>query len=222
MQAPNRIVIFDSRVHGSIAGYETLDLGTLGGLTAVPADINDLGQIVGGSPVVDPQGGDDFGQHGFNHAFLWQNGVMRDLGALPGDRGSSAQRINNDRVIAGSSWWADYATSGGAVWANRGALRLEPPPFYDERVKAAAIAINSAGDVLWNRSGEHRTMSVLQRHGDASGQQLRDGYSVAGLAMNNQDQIVGVYSYNPPGAPGDVLFFRGFLVQSAREHSAFP
>jgi probable HAF family extracellular repeat protein len=210
-QAPNSIVIFDPTARGTIAGYETLDLGTLGGLTAIPNDINDLGQIVGSTPVVDAPIGDDFGQHGFDHAFLWQNGSMRDLGVLPGDRGSSAQRINAGGVIAGSSWWANYASSGGAVWANGGAMRLAPPPMYDDRIDAHAVAINSAGDVLWNRFGENRASSVLQRHGDVSGEEVREGYSVSGGALNDRDQIVGVYSYHPEGFPGDVMFFRGFI-----------
>ena len=211
MQTPNPIVIFDPTAHASVAGYETLDLGTFGGVSAAPADINDRGQVVGVARAIGAQVGDDYGRHGFDHAFLWDNGVLRDLGTLSGDRGSEARKINNDGIIAGSSWWADYATSAGTVWANGDAVRLQPAPPGDEREKAAAVAINSAGDILWVRSGENRSMSDLQRHGEASARELVQAHSVVASGMNDRSQIVGDFSYHCDGVAGDVLIYRGFL-----------
>src|SRR4051794_6179542 len=53
-----------------------LDLGTLpGGATSNASALNLAGQVVGTSTPPGPSG--------FNHAFLWQNGVMTDLGTLP-------------------------------------------------------------------------------------------------------------------------------------------
>lgn len=53
---------------------KTIDLGNLGGSTQnVALAINDHRQIVGASDIV---GGT------YQHAFLWQNGSMRDLGTL--------------------------------------------------------------------------------------------------------------------------------------------
>ena len=70
----------------------SVDLGTLGGETTAPTDINASGQIVGASSRAD----------GNAHAFLWQNGVMTDLGTLGGAT-STANGINNVGLITGSS-----------------------------------------------------------------------------------------------------------------------
>ena len=44
------------------------------------------------------------------HAFLWQNGVMTDLGVLPGDEDSGASAINSLGQIVGSSGRTDPET----------------------------------------------------------------------------------------------------------------
>ena len=42
-----------------------------------------------------------------SHAFLWQDGVMTDLGVLPGKEDSGASAINNLGQIVGSSGRTD-------------------------------------------------------------------------------------------------------------------
>ena len=55
--------------------------------------INKHGQIVGQASTLS----------GDKHAFLYENGIMTDLGTLPGDTSSSAAAINDRGQIVGTS-----------------------------------------------------------------------------------------------------------------------
>jgi probable HAF family extracellular repeat protein len=99
-----------------------IDLGNLGGSQGnVGNDINDAGQIVGGSGVPGNQ---------VDHAFLWQNGVMTDLGTLPGDVWSFAYGINNKGQVVGESCSAGFYYCRGFLWQNGSMtdLNLLVPP----------------------------------------------------------------------------------------------
>jgi probable HAF family extracellular repeat protein len=75
--------------------YSITDLGALPGgenFTFATA-INDRGQVVGQSGTAS----------GESHGFLWENGQMTDLGALPGAVSSIALGINNRGQVVGQS-----------------------------------------------------------------------------------------------------------------------
>jgi len=77
------------------------DLGTLGGTNSWGRDINNLGQIVGESDVDMVSG-----EH-YTRAFIWNTGVMTDLGSLRTDRNkgfSAASAINSAGTVVG---WAE-------------------------------------------------------------------------------------------------------------------
>ena len=74
-------------------GYTAIDLGTLGGIFSVAVAVNEQGQVVGTSQTAARE----------SHAFLWENGVMTDLGTLGGGTDSFAQAINNSGQVAGSA-----------------------------------------------------------------------------------------------------------------------
>ncbi|MDQ1276141.1 MAG: hypothetical protein QG610_1716 [Euryarchaeota archaeon] len=78
------------------------DLGTLGGDNSYAIGINGNGQIVGDSDTGNHASGPDGPDPDDIHAFLWQNGVMTDLGTL-GGRISCAYGINDKRQIVGQS-----------------------------------------------------------------------------------------------------------------------
>lgn len=97
--------------------YKLIDLGTLGGPISSFGPFNSVilnedGTAMGGAdtstsdpnypnfnPFVAPDPLDPFIQH----AFLWQNGVMTDLGALPGTNSSYVNWVNASGVAAGNS-----------------------------------------------------------------------------------------------------------------------
>jgi len=64
------------------------DIGTLGGAISFAAWLNDEGVVVGGSLTTGNL---------TEHAFLWSNGAMKDLGTVTGDSLSVAYGINAGR-----------------------------------------------------------------------------------------------------------------------------
>ncbi|MBK9602707.1 MAG: HAF repeat-containing protein [Anaerolineales bacterium] len=89
------------------------DLGSLGGDLTHPEDINEKGQIVGGSTTAT-------GEH---HAFLWERGVMTDLGTLPGGSHSAAIDINERGQIVGQS--DDGIISMAVLWQKNKMFQLD-------------------------------------------------------------------------------------------------
>lgn len=76
------------------------DLGTLGGLNSRANAINDAGQIVGASDVGAVIHRPDSWDLPVQHAFLYTNGKMQDLGAI-GGKNSVATAINSSGQIVG-------------------------------------------------------------------------------------------------------------------------
>lgn len=90
------------------------DIGTLGGTNSWGRDVNSSRQVVGESDY-----DSDSGEH-YTRPFLWDNGVMTDLGTLQSDRNKgfgSALAINNEGVIVG---WAenDNYQRRAFIWEN--------------------------------------------------------------------------------------------------------
>jgi probable HAF family extracellular repeat protein len=84
--------------------YSVTDLGTLGGSTSQARGLNDIGQIAGLSDLA--------GDHGF-HPFVYEQGVMTDLGVLDGFSTGQAFAINEHGQMAGTV----YNSSGTQVRA---------------------------------------------------------------------------------------------------------
>jgi probable HAF family extracellular repeat protein len=111
--------------------YRVTDLGTLGGISTEVYAINDAGVVVGRSLTA------EFTQHGF----VWRDGVMTDLGALPGGVSySEALSVNESGVIAGGALDAagDYRA---VIWRNGRIIDLGVPRSF-------AWEINDRGQVL--------------------------------------------------------------------------
>lgn len=89
--------------------YLLTDLGTLNNQPGSgAADINNKGQVVGWFGV----------QYRETHAFLWQNGIMRDLGAPHGTR-SAATALNDKGQIVGWSGSRQYTNCRAVLWGRK-------------------------------------------------------------------------------------------------------
>jgi probable HAF family extracellular repeat protein len=111
------------------------DLGTLGGCCSSAAAINSAGQVVGYS----------FLANGGYHAFLWEKGVMTDLGAPGGNSPySGAAAINSSGEVVG--WSKDAAQSGtrALLWSKGKMIDLGTSGGDDSQ----ALGINPKGDVV--------------------------------------------------------------------------
>jgi probable HAF family extracellular repeat protein len=121
------------------------NLGTLGGtLLSVAYVINERGQVVGISDVFgDTSPYAPLGNPYF-HAFFWQEGVMKDLGTLPGDSASSANNLNNEGQAVGQGSRAIIWRDGVAIDLNS----LVPGPPFSPLYLLSANAINDHGEVV--------------------------------------------------------------------------
>ncbi|HXG90664.1 MAG TPA: hypothetical protein VNJ02_20280 [Vicinamibacterales bacterium] len=190
--------------HGQTAGYQVIDLGTLGGSRSSAVGINGRGDVIGNSETAD----------GDTHAFHVVNGTMNDLGTL-GGKNSHAAAISNTGLIVGRSQAADgsyrsfVSLSDGQLW---------DLSSLDNRLKhagfATSVAVNSLGHVV----------GYIQTHTDHKAARSRvfiykdlkitdlgtfggeDGV-VAGI--NDVGQIVGYFGREPHA---DYADHRGVLM----------
>jgi probable HAF family extracellular repeat protein len=158
------------------SNYTVTDLGGLSGSRfANVSAINNLGQVVGTSA---------------NHAFLWENGAMTDLGTLGGTL-SAANAINDRGQIVGESTTAS-GEKHAFLWEHGVMKDLGEPGET-----STAHGINSHGEIVGAISGKNlRGGAVLWKAGGR--QSLGDlgpsGSGSTALALNDNGEVVGVSS----------------------------
>ncbi len=88
-----------SRVHAFVSNGETLvDIGTFGGDNSFAYDVNSHGDVVGGAYLTYRPG------HTYDeHAFIYRNGQLIDIGTLDGGVRAEARGINDDGWVVGVS-----------------------------------------------------------------------------------------------------------------------
>jgi len=176
-------------------GYSITDLGTLGGTSSEAAGVNNLGDVVGSSTTAT----------GVSHAFLYRNGLMFDLGTLPGGSASHATAINDRGDIVGHSGINAYGPpfrerTQGFVWADGamhalGALYCRCS-FNVRYGTSRALAIANGGQIVGDsetqRGESFRHAFLWQENG------MRDlGAEVGGAGnsyaagINDINEVVG-------------------------------
>jgi probable HAF family extracellular repeat protein len=122
------------------------DLGTLAPGVSQAVDINDAGQVVGTSDEVRV-----IHEHAWStrsHAFLWEGGIMRDLGTLGGgdmDRSSPSDINERGQVVGTSTTDPQTVEEHAFLWEN-GVMRDLGTP--GEQFSSWAVAINDSGEVV--------------------------------------------------------------------------
>jgi probable HAF family extracellular repeat protein len=114
----------------------------LGGGSSWASDINDSRVVVGSSYTNQPT---PLGL--MQHPFVWQNGVIRDLGLLAGDEDGGAAALNNAGQIVGSSGRTDpdtYESFYRAFIYSNGVMTPLPVPSSE----VYAGDINDAGVIV--------------------------------------------------------------------------
>jgi probable HAF family extracellular repeat protein len=139
--------------------YRFVDMGTLGGLTSYASAggagnliLNNRGTVAGSADTSTP---DPYAPNCFNvdcflsHTFRWQNGVLTDLGALPGANSSAASGINARGWITGYSEngvidpLTGFPETRAVFWNDGQIIDLGTLGGYE----SVGIAVNNRGQV---------------------------------------------------------------------------
>jgi probable HAF family extracellular repeat protein len=136
-------------------GKNPIDLGTLGGENAEADWVNDAEEVVGIAQytVSCPNG------LGGAHAFLWKNGVMKDLGTTDGLANSEAVFINSRAQVVGYSFTCDFSVIDAFLWEKgsivdlntlispKSTLQLAIATYIDDRGEITALGVLPSGNV---------------------------------------------------------------------------
>ena len=153
----------DQQIHPFLWDGETLiDLVAApfaGGANGEAAWVNEAGEVVGLAGLPVPCPGSPQGAGEVQHAFLWRNGVMTDLGTLPGIPNTEANFINAKSQVVGDAFACDFSVFTATLWENGSIVDLntlvpENTPLYlfmasfiDDRGQIAALGSLPNGDM---------------------------------------------------------------------------
>jgi probable HAF family extracellular repeat protein len=175
------------------SGGVAQDLGNLGGTHTTPVAINDAGQVTGNSQLAD----------GSSHAFLYQSGVMTDLGVFSAAIGSVSQFIDGAGDVFGYDEFAD-GTRAGFVYTG-GQLNQIPLPTSDDSFRGfAPVAPNgwAAGDFYNNNTGV--TEALLYHNGVTTYLTGFGGDTTVVTGVNDIGEAVGYATL--PGDPTNAQY----------------
>ncbi len=168
--------------------FTITDLGMLpGGSYSSATSINDSGQIVGVADTTGTSRGD--------RAFLYNNGVMQNLGAL-GRSNSFASAINNSGQVTGAVYDIDE-DFGFAFLYEGGVMQLLPSlpcgsPSRPAPCFSNGYGINNSGQIVGRYLANFGPSEALL-YSDGTPQSITPADSIRGVALNINDsgQVVG-------------------------------
>jgi len=182
------VAVLAASPHAS-ASVTVRDLGTLPGYTSSEAlGINAAGQVVGTSSDMQSQ----------SRPFLWDDGVMTNLGTLGGSRGT-AHGISDTGLIVGESEDSTH-TMHAFLWENGAMTDLGA---------GVAFAVNDQGQAVgcgYPTSPAPPCHAVLWQAGRVTDLGTLGGRSGSAYGINNAGQVIGS-SFAPDG------FMHAFLWQ---------
>lgn len=181
--------------------YTVIDLGTLGGTDSYAYDLNDRGEVVGGSQAINPNPGPFYLRRGFH----WAQSSMTDLGALAPHGESRAFSINEQGWIAG--WATDQAGDKyPALYAEDSWTQIPHPGISGE-----GRGINDLGRVVgyfndanvdakafaWSPLGAFVDLSLVDNAGNSLANAINHNNTVVGWSTIGPDPC-GIFSASKP------------------------
>lgn len=129
-----------------------IELGTFGGRNSHATGINKGGDVIGYATLSD----------GYEHAFSYAGGIMRDLGTLGGS--SYAYGINDAGAIVGYSWRSDGENPHAFLYLNGVMIDLNTLiPAGSGWELLEAYGINNRGEIVGEGLWDGQTHAFLMR-----------------------------------------------------------
>lgn len=217
-----------------------IDLGTLGGAESAAGAVNDRGQVVGGAlnAVPDPFNSLMGSFNGVNcfmgalpnpteaRAFLWQNGVMHDLGTLGGPD-AVAYFINDRSQVVGQSFTSDTPNPSSGV-PTMDPFLWQSGHMVDLGTLGGTSGtpnwINANGQVIGtsNLAGDQTHHAFLWNQGKLRDLGTLGGANSEAFFVNESADVVGRADFSPTDSHHHAFLWKGGVMTDLGTLGGYP